>query len=594
MAPLFSEIPADQYFLVDVQSHLPEYEINRRDAIKKELEAQFRLWETKERHLWLAIRESATAPLLGLNWNDWLYVLPVLNDYFNSRTSFGLLSELQLSVIKSHLWDTTAPERWLYKQHSRYQILIQDFGDETKQYRIPLIELAVTPSQNPDKPVSPALFQKSTHAIASRMLPRRTAGLRVISFPQTRYSFIEDEIFHVLYPLPDEQAKLMSHTLLRHFQANDGYYNIFPDPFADSFVQKTHGGRKFRFLAAMYPVIDFEFVVEYEKRKKSERFVTFMQQQPPGKRKDIPLISRWRYSRKFDFAEESTLRAEPFQSDNRPERIQSARALFEYSCGDHDTIKLDRRQVSALVSANHETSNRPHLLVVEPLWLIIFPDADTICVFRNEKDVDHFNDLWEESIDPQNWGQILTKIVDKADRGIGKYESTYRKTLLSLQFKVHSISDRSLIKNLVEDVSEFVAELTILLDPLQEQIEILQSWLEYQRAELLPNSKLVDSTFDDSIKTRKAQYESLRRLLDRGRELQASLFQLSNIETANLQSEIALKMAEETKIQVDLAKRNESQNKAIMVFTVITVVFLPLSFFTSYFGKFIYIPSDIC
>lgn len=65
------------------------------------------------------------------------------------------------------------------------------------------------------------------------------------------------------------------------------------------------------------------------------------------------------------------------------------------------------------------------------------------------------------------------------------------------------------------------------------------------------------------------------------------LFQISNIDTAHLQSEIAIKMAKETQVQVDLAIRNESQNKSILVFTVITVIFLPLSFFTSYFGKFI-------
>jgi Mg2+ and Co2+ transporter CorA len=65
------------------------------------------------------------------------------------------------------------------------------------------------------------------------------------------------------------------------------------------------------------------------------------------------------------------------------------------------------------------------------------------------------------------------------------------------------------------------------------------------------------------------------------------LFQISNIDTANLQSEIAIEMAKETQVQVNLAKRNDSQNKSIMVFTVITVIFLPLSFFTSYFGKFI-------
>jgi Mg2+ and Co2+ transporter CorA len=70
------------------------------------------------------------------------------------------------------------------------------------------------------------------------------------------------------------------------------------------------------------------------------------------------------------------------------------------------------------------------------------------------------------------------------------------------------------------------------------------------------------------------------------------LFQLSNIETASLQSEIALKMAKETEVQVKLAERNEFQNRSILIFTVITVIFLPLSFFTSYFGTTLHFLSS--
>lgn len=346
--------------------------------------------------VWLAIPESNTISFLGLDRFHWSYIFPSFKEYFSQIATFGLLSELQLSVIrtaraKTHLLDGAAPETWLYKQYRQYGIRIQDFGDKIKQYRVPLIEIAVAPNPNPAKPV---LFQKSTSALVSRMLPERTSAFRVVIFPQTRYSFIEDEvtipslffeihlsnnimqIFHALYPLPEEEVKLMSYTLLQRFQANSGYHNVFPDPFADSFVQKAHDFRDFRYLAAMYPVIDFEFVLDYEKRKKSERFVTFMQQQTLRDSKGIPSISQWRYSRKFDFAEESTLRTEPFQSDSCAERFQSARALFEYACGDHDTIGLDCRQIS--VERNEsKTPRQTHLLVVDPLWLIIFPDAGT-------------------------------------------------------------------------------------------------------------------------------------------------------------------------------------------------------------------------
>lgn len=180
-------------------------------------------------------------------------------------------------------------------------------------------------------------------------------------------------MFQALYPLPEEQVKRMAHKLLHRFQGNNGYHNVLPDPFADSFTQKSYDGRgiqDFRYFAAMYPVIEFEFVAE--SRKTAEKFITSMQQQS---RKNFPAISQWRYSRKFDLAEESNLRAEVFQGDTCPERIQSARALFEYACGDHDTLRLDARQTSLLEGREAGLANRKRLLVVDPLWLLIFPES---------------------------------------------------------------------------------------------------------------------------------------------------------------------------------------------------------------------------
>ena len=43
-------------------------------------------------------------------------------------------------------------------------------------------------------------------------------------------------------------------------------------------------------------------------------------------------------------------------------------------------------------------------------------------------------------------------------------------------------------------------------------------------------------------------------------------------------------MVDETTLQVKLAEKAERQNKSILIFTIITVIFVPLSFFTSYFG----------
>jgi hypothetical protein len=104
-----------------------------------------------------------------------------------------------------------------------------------------------------------------------------------------------------------------------------------------------------------------------------ERFIMLLQTQ---NRSDFPAITQPRYCRRFDFRDESTIRDSGFQRDNPPEGIQSARGLFEYASGDHDTTKLDKRQ-TLLSMDQGENSHSKHMLVVDNLWLIIFPESGT-------------------------------------------------------------------------------------------------------------------------------------------------------------------------------------------------------------------------
>ena len=164
----------------------------------------------------------------------------------------------------------------------------------------------------------------------------------------------------------------MSHTILQHFQATTGYYNSLPSPFAESFVRNSFDDRKYTFLAAMYPIIDFEFLIKYEQRKLSERSILSVQHHGPS---GYPVISQYRYCRKFDFPEENQLGVELSEDEDFQERLQSARGLFEYDGGDFDTLSLDRQQTSILVEHDPKNSGGPQLLVVDPLWILVFPDS---------------------------------------------------------------------------------------------------------------------------------------------------------------------------------------------------------------------------
>jgi len=163
----------------------------------------------------------------------------------------------------------------------------------------------------------------------------------------------------------------MSYKLLKYFQCNPGYFNSFSPPFTEELTLKTLHNKGFRIFAAIYPVISFEPLEAYLTRKTAERLIRKFQRQ---RRNLLPLISRWRYSRKFDVAEESRLRAE-FADTYTVEGVQSARALFEYECGDLDTRDLESRQTSVLEGLDLTNTNEKHLLVIKPMWLLVFPES---------------------------------------------------------------------------------------------------------------------------------------------------------------------------------------------------------------------------
>jgi hypothetical protein len=153
--------------------------------------------------VWSAIPQPYTLSFLGLDWSP---ILPRIRKYISPPSvAFELLSDLQLcpirtSIVHSHQSrHPKPPESWLYKQYRQYAIRVQDFGETIKQYHIPLIDATVTPAPHPD---SPALSESTNCDLISQMAPQPlhrggSSSCRLIIFPQTRYSFIEDEVFNL-------------------------------------------------------------------------------------------------------------------------------------------------------------------------------------------------------------------------------------------------------------------------------------------------------------------------------------------------------------------------------------------------------------
>jgi len=87
-----------------------------------------------------------------------------------------------------------------------------------------------------------------------------------------------------------------------------------------------------------------------------------------------------------------------------------------------------------------------------------------------------------------------------------------------LQFRIHNCDSKDYA--LIKDLSELVAEITILLEPLQAQISIIQKWEQWYLKDVAQTSHLNNLSVED-IRIRKAHLTSLKRLQEGARESQA-------------------------------------------------------------------------
>ncbi|KAI4163034.1 MAG: hypothetical protein LQ342_003352 [Letrouitia transgressa] len=195
-----------------------------------------------------------------------------------------------------------------------------------------------------------------------------------------------------------------------------------------------------------------------------------------------------------------------------------------------------------------------------------------------------------EGLGSQNWGEnplehfliyLITEIAKTPhNENLGRNRSSipeaYQLIIRNLkrrgrQVRRHQTQFRRYES--VELVRQYVTcmdEISQLIDSANQSLDFLERLREdCRRREYLKIGGNVESSLtrvQSAIDTIRYSNQMMRRNLD---ELSSSLnvlFQLRTIE------------------QNELAILAESNNKAILVFTMVTIIFLPLSFFTSYFG----------
>ncbi|KAI9844689.1 MAG: hypothetical protein M1837_005431 [Sclerophora amabilis] len=155
----------------------------------------------------------------------------------------------------------------------------------------------------------------------------------------------------------------------------------------------------------------------------------------------------------------------------------------------------------------------------------------------------------------------------------------YQAIALDLKRRRFEKFERQASVRLVKDYITCIEELSIISDLLRKKVSFLERLR--QDCEVLESEDLLKRRpSDDKIKTEKSmvkrvdwalvivrdQYDNIRFIFDDLQGSMQALFQLKSIE------------------QNELAIVADSQNNAVLVFAGVTTVFLPLSFFTSYFG----------
>ena len=117
-------------------------------------------------------------------------------------------------------------------------------------------------------------------------------------------------------------------------------------------------------------------------------------------------------------------------------------------------------------------------------------------------------------------GKLRAYIPEKASK-IGQFmESVYTSGLKQShqQFQINAFTTED--QTLVEELSKYLTELTILLDPLEAQLKIIRSWQRWINSNFIKR-RGESIIFEEDIKAREDQVCSLRRLQERARESQA-------------------------------------------------------------------------
>ncbi|GAB1206161.1 hypothetical protein APSETT445_004843 [Aspergillus pseudonomiae] len=197
-----------------------------------------------------------------------------------------------------------------------------------------------------------------------------------------------------------------------------------------------------------------------------------------------------------------------------------------------------------------QTIKKAEDLLIESKYSIICTLMET-----NPLDIDEYFAVGPSRIASSILEHICFGLSDLEGAGSFRLEEVYRQYSSQLRIKVRDKPTRTLLDD---------------LDLLEEELETILTIMGKQKALLDKFTSFVDDPVSNSKRGPKDAMQNCIRELDD----KAALYSEMGIGIEKLRRRVVR--------QVDLQQDNNS--KAILVFTIVTVVFLPMSFMTSYLG----------
>ncbi|KAG9197511.1 hypothetical protein G6514_001505 [Epicoccum nigrum] len=228
-----------------------------------------------------------------------------------------------------------------------------------------------------------------------------------------------------------------------------------------------------------------------------------------------------------------------------------------------DAIKIEDQNPSSIDGVPFSSNDLQVIhMFGKGVWQALATTRKELCSMA--KSPEPVNDFERLSLSPEYvCGWYMRRLIVKPLQNHMTVSDMYREYLSTIQFQVNHRPSKRLLRS---------------INLLQEELAALQE-VNYQQVKLVTNyiSVLDDMTYKSDIPSRRAMFPYERLLLQSCQDFLGMTAQEYRYLLARCGP-----LSDSTKQSLEITE--EDHGKAIMVFTIVTVIFLPLSFVTSFLG----------